>query len=132
MTIARFLRTEGPYLEAVFYVEGQTLRVMDEFSVDARNVPTPGELVDFEFAPELSRDESWEEIFSTNSGQKIGLDNVEGWRYHAYGQIVSINPVVVNCGVLSIEDAFHTNDPRVIGEFVRLTISCLGGYVHAI
>jgi hypothetical protein len=132
MKFARFIKTEGPCLEALIEVEGQPLRVMDEFSVDEGTVPKPGEEIEFEFAPSVSRHESWDEIFSGNPDQMIGLENIESWCYHAYGQIVSIGPVKVNCGLFTVEDVIHTNDPGVVGQYVRFTISCLGGYAHAI
>lgn len=131
MPLARFLSTEGPYLEAKIEVGGTCLCVMDEFSVDERNIPKAGAAFEFEFSPCLNDDESWECIFSGNPDKKTGLEHLSGWRYRAYGKIISINPVVADCGLLSVEDVVQTNDPRVIGEFVAFTISRLGGYAYA-
>jgi len=128
MTIARFISTDGPYLEARVEVDGIRLCVMDEFSVDERNIPKPGAEFGFEFAPCLEDEESWESIFSGNPHQRIGLEQLAGWRYRAFGRIVSIDPVVVDCGLLQVEGVVSTHDPKVIGEFVAFTISRLGGY----
>jgi hypothetical protein len=132
MKRVRFLTTNGPYLEALIEVEGQVLCVMDEFSVDERSLPKQGDEVEFEFTASLFEDEAWEEIFAGNPEQKKGLEQVDGWRYIAYGQIISIAPVQVDCGVLTVEDVVHTNDSNVVGKYVRFTISRLGGYAYAI
>ena len=132
MPRAHFISTEGPYLEAQIEVDGQRYCVMDEFSVDERSVPAQGIEIEFEFSPFLDDDDSWESIFSGNPDNKIGLEQMSGWKYRAYGKIVSINPVVVDCGLLKAEGIIHSNDPKVIGESVAFTISRLGVYVYAI
>lgn len=132
MPRAQFISTEGPFLEAQIEIDGQRYSVMDEFSVDERCVPAPGAEIDFEFSAYLDEDDSWESIFSGNPDNKIGLEQISGWKYRAYGKIVSINPVVVDCGHLQVEGVINTNDPKVIGESVAFTISRLGGYAYAI
>ena len=132
MTFAHFISTEGPYLEAQIEVNGQHYCVMDEFSVDERCIPSQGTDIEFEFSPTLDEEESWEHIFAGNPEKKAGLERICGWKYRAYGKVVSINPVVVDCGLLKVEAVIHSNDPKVIGESVAFTISRLGGYAHAI
>ena len=44
MVSATLLMTEGPYLEAVVQIDGQELRLMDEFSINARSAPTVGSI----------------------------------------------------------------------------------------
>lgn len=131
MPIARFVSTEGPYLEAKIEIDGVCYSIMDEFSVDERNIQRVGAEFEFEFAPCLGHDESWENIFAGNPQHKVGLEHVSGWSYRAFGKIVSINPVVVDCGILRVEDVISTHNPKVIGEFVAFTISRLGGYAYA-
>ncbi|HEY3301401.1 MAG TPA: hypothetical protein VGJ90_11560 [Methylophilaceae bacterium] len=130
MSLARFLSTDGPYLEAKIEVGGTTLCIMDEFSDDKRNIPKVGAEFEFEFSAYIDEGETWEFIFSGNPDKKIGIEQLIGWKYRAYGKIVSINPVVVDCGLLKVEGVIHTNDPRVIGEFVAFTISRLGGVAY--
>jgi len=132
MPLTRFHSTQGPYLEAIIEVNGVLLTVMDEFSVDERNMPNIGAEFEIDFNTLLDEDESWESTFSGNPESKIGLINLAGWKYRAYGRITSINPVVVDCGLLAVEGVIQTNDSRVIGEFVAFTINRLGGYGHAI
>jgi hypothetical protein len=103
----------------------------DEFSVDEKSVPAQGIEIEFEFSPFLDCDDSWESIFSRNPDNKIGLEQMSVWKYRAYGKIVLINLVVIDCGLLKIEGVMHSNDLKVIGESVAFTISRLGGYVYA-
>ncbi len=132
MPLAIFHSTQGTYLEATIEINGAPLTVMDEFSVDARNIPNIGAEFDFEFNTLLDDNESWESIFAGNPDKKMGLVNLAGWQYRAYGKIASINPVVVDCGLLAVVGVIQTSDSRVIGEFVAFTIDRLSGYGHAI
>jgi hypothetical protein len=127
--LARLISTEGPYLEAKIEVEGVCLHVMDAFS-DEKNSLRAGAEIEIEFSPCLSDEESWEDIFSGSSGEKIGFEHLGGWAYRAFGKILSINPVFVDCGLIKVEDVVQTNDDRVIGEFVAFTISRLDVYVY--
>jgi hypothetical protein len=129
---AKLLSTAGPYLEAKIEVNGQTLVVMDEFSVDADESPKIGSYVDLDFTFEIDHQESWESIFSGNSDQKVGVDPIEGWSYRAFGQVLSISPVVVDCGLFKVEGIVATHDMRVVGSFVAFTILRLGGYAYSI
>lgn len=131
MIRAEFLSTEGPYLQAFLEVGDQTLCVMDEFSVDYSQIPRPGDAVDFEFVPLLDESEPWESIFSGNPRCDVDLVQINGWKYRAFGKIISINPVTVDCGLFTVQDVVHSNDPKIIGEFVAFTIARLGGYLHA-
>jgi hypothetical protein len=128
---AKFLSTEGEYLEATVLINGVEYCIMDEVSLCQSSSPKVGDEFELEFQTELG-DESWEEIFSGNPDKLKGLECVGGWKYNAYGQIVSTNPVCVDCGVLIEEDVIHTNDPKVIGEYISFTIERLGAYGYAI
>ena len=125
---AKLISTEGAYLPAILEIEGARYCVMDEFTIDKRSMPKVGETFDFEFSNMLDEDESWESIFQSNPDKKICIEQIEGWKYIAYGKIVEINPVRVDCGVFIEEDVMHTCDGKVIGEFVGFTITRLGGY----
>jgi len=130
MTTATFISTAGEYLEAIIEVNGQRLTVMDEFSLFlADSLPKTGELCEVEFNTYLDEDETWEEIFAGNP-DKLGLiEQIEGWRYRAFGKIISVNPVVVDCGLLQVEGVVCSTDPRLIGEYVAFSITRLGAYL---
>ena len=130
MVLARILSTEGPYLEAQLEVAGQRLVVMDEFSVDTRIAAVPGADVEFEFTFMLDEQEDWESIFSGNPERKMGLDSVGSWKYRAFGRILNVDPVIVDCGLFKVEGVIATHDEQVVGSYIAFTISRLGGYAH--
>jgi len=131
MVRAKFISTEGSYLEAVIEVSGQNYHVMDEFSVNEETSPKVGDEFDFDMTAELLDIEEWEDIFNGNPEGKIGLEQIEGWRYRAFGKVVSVNPVLVDCGLIQVEGLVNSSDPKLIGESVAFTVSRLGGYAYA-
>lgn len=131
MPRARLVSTEGLYLEAIIEVDGQHLCVMDEFSVSADTSPKVGEQFEFEFSPYLGEDEEWEAIFSGNPEGRVGLESLGGWRYRAFGRVVGVIPVLVDCGLFHVEGVVSSRDPRLVGEPVAFIISRLGGYAYA-
>ena len=121
----KLIQTEGPWLAATVQHNEQVLCVMDEFSIDIRSAPKSGEYFDVELSALVEEDTSWEAMFAGSPERKKALEPLSGWSYRAFGQILSISPVVVDCGLLSIPDVLHTHDARVIGEFIAFTISRL-------
>ena len=132
MTTAIFISTTGEYLEAIIEVNGQRLTVMDEFSLfSADSLPKTGELCEVEFSPYLDEDETWEDIFAGNPDKLVLIEQIEGWRYRAFGKIISVNPMVVDCGLLQVEGLVCSTDPRLIGEYVAFSITRLGALCRA-
>ncbi len=120
------ISTEGPWLEALISTPHGNLSVMDEFTSDKKNAPKEGNDFEIELsATLLDDDESWDSMFNGNPDKRKALEQIEGWQYRAYGEVTSINPVVVDCGIIQIPDVFNSNDPRVVGEFIAFTVSRL-------
>ena len=109
-------------------IGGQTVSVFDEISLDINTAPKLGDEFDYEFSNELEENQSWEELFARNPEKRIGLEQLEGCEYLAFGEVISVDPVQVDCGVFIQANVFHTHDHRVIGEFIGFKISQLGGY----
>ena len=127
MPRARLISTNGPWLEAVIEIEGRRLTVMDAFSfMGPDTCPKPGQEIEVEFSPLLLEDEPWDSVFAGNPSRRVGLDQLDGWRYRAFGRVISIEPVIVDCGLLTVGDVVRTHDPRVVGEYLAFTISRLG------
>jgi hypothetical protein len=126
MPTAKLISTNGPYSDAMLEIDGQVVCVFDEFSLDIRSSPTVGNIFNFDFANELDGNESWEDLFALNPDKRIGIDQIDGWEYRAFGKVISINPVQVDCGLFIEEDVFHTHDERVVGEFIGFKIFRLG------
>lgn len=113
-------------MEASISTPYGTLSVMDEFTIDERSAPAIGDEFDVELSASLLDDgEAWEVMFAGNPDKRKVLERVGGWSYRAFGEVVSIDPVVVDCGMIQIPDVFHSNDSRVIGEFIAFTITRL-------
>ena len=94
---ATFIATEGAYLEAVIEVDGQRLHVMDEFGGAQL---AAGTQVRLELSPMPSERDDWDAIFTSNPGREKRLLRLDGWRYLAQGVVVSVDPVVCDCGLL--------------------------------
>jgi hypothetical protein len=116
------VRTGGPGCEAILNIEGCDYCVRDGFSWSVER--TDG---DFEVSLSTVLDDSssWEDMFAANPDQRIGLEPVEGYSYLAFGRILSIDPVRIDCGLLVEERALYTHDPRVVGDFVGFKIVVL-------
>jgi len=125
------ISTEGPWLEAKVKAGDRILTVMDEFSIDEGTAPTVNSEFDVELSAFVDEDGSWEEMFSGNPERKREVRQLDGWRYQAFGKVISIDPVVVDCGLLEIPDVFHSNDSRVVGEFISFMISRLDATQYA-
>lgn len=117
--------TDGPWLEAKLDANGQVLVVMDEFSINEATAPSLGSEFEVELSATTDDDCSWEGMFSGNPGRRRTIERVDSWKYRAFGEVTSINPVSVDCGLLMVDDVFSSNDPRVVGEFIAFTISRL-------
>ncbi len=125
---AKLISTEGTYLEAILEINGLQYCVMDEITSNAETMPRIGEVFEFEFSNVINEEESWDSIFRSNPEKKKCIEKIKGWEYRALGEIISINPVKVDCGLLIEENVIYTKDPKVIGEFIGFTINTLSGY----
>ena len=119
---ATFIATDGEYLEAVIEVDGQRLHVMDEFGGPQMAAGTQFQA---ELRPMPGEADDWDAIFDANPGREKRLQRLDGWRYLALGVVVSVDPVVCDCGLLRVEDAFRTRDERCVGAYVGVTLARL-------
>ncbi|WP_219136917.1 hypothetical protein [Janthinobacterium sp. UMAB-60] len=119
---ATFIATEGDYLEAVIEVDGQRLHVMDEFGGVQL---AAGTLFQAELWPMVSELGDWDAIFRANPGREKRLVRLDGWRYLALGVVVSVDPVVCDCGLLQLENPFTTHDARCVGAYIGVTLARL-------
>ena len=119
---ATFIASEGAYLEAVIEVDGQRLHVMDEFGGAQL---AAGTQVQLELSTMASERDDWDAIFRANPGREQGLRRLDGWRYLALGVVVSVDPVVCDCGLLRVENPFTTHDERGVGAYVGVTLARL-------
>lgn len=119
---ARFVSTDGEYLEAIVEVAGEQLHVMDSFGGSSM---VPGQRIEIELEACVWDPGEWDEVFRSNPERKKALVWLEGWHYRALGQIVAVNPVVCDCGLIQVDGPISTHDPRCVGEFVGFKIQRL-------
>ena len=120
---ARVLQiAKGEGLPSVVEIEGISYEAMDCIGYGGSKV-SEGDLIEVEFTVGIEDPgESWEGVFNGNPDHIKKLLCTKGWSYRAYGEIISINPVVVDCGIAKFEDAIDTHDARCIGEFIAFNI----------
>ncbi len=117
--IKQIAQDEG--LPAIVEIDGNQFEAMDCLGYGGNF--TNGEELEVEFTMGLDdENESWEEIFQGNQKQEKKLVNKGGWSYRALGEIISINPVVIDCGIQCFEGVIDTKDERCIGSFVGFNI----------
>jgi hypothetical protein len=119
---ATLVRTEGPGREAILNIEGRDYCVRNGFSWSADRT---GREFDVSLTTVLDNSWSWENMFAANPDQRIGLEPAEGYSYLAFGRILSVDPVRIDCGLLVEERAIYTHDTSVIGDFVGFKIAVL-------
>jgi hypothetical protein len=120
-----FKSTEGDYLEAEIEIDGQPIFVMDEFGGDQIK---SGSIVSLEIFNSFSDDLDWDSVFNANPNRVKKLEHINSWSYFAFCEIISINPMICDCGVLKLEGPFETNDERCIGEFVGFRVTRLTAF----
>jgi len=120
----RMEQTDGLGRLAEVWVDGELLRVCDNLSTSARRCP-PGviEACRFVYTSEAGTD--WAEARRLNPGRKQRLEALQRWSYVGFGRVVAIMPVMVDFGLLTMEDASWTTDESLIGEYVAVQIDRL-------
>jgi len=116
--------TEGLGRRADVWLGGDLLTVCDAVSSAARPCP-PGVLEDVRFTYISEEGFTWEAAIGGNPSRHVRLEPVRGWAYVGYGKIVSIMPVVIDFGLLRMEDATWSTDERLVGRHVRIPIDRL-------
>lgn len=119
---AKFISTEGDFLEAKIEIHDQIYSVMDDFNGSRF---TSGDDLKIRLSEYISDEFQWDAIFNANHKKVKKLEHIRSWSYFALGQIISVSPVIVDCGIIQIKNPFSTNDPSCIGEFVGFTVARL-------
>jgi hypothetical protein len=115
------LRTEGYGLEAEIDVDGCRLRVMDAIS-PIEEPAAPGPVRDPIFTAVVVAPDSWTRAVSENPECEKRLEPSWGWRHRGYCEIVSLDPLRADLGVLVLELDLPPDTARKRGDFVALAI----------
>lgn len=116
--------TEGVAKRAEVWLAGRLLTVCDGVSSAGRRCE-PGELKNVGFHYVNEGGVNWDEAAAGNPSWRQSLEHVRDWSYEGFGRVVSIMPVVIDFGLLRMEDANWTTDESLIGRYVRIPIGRL-------
>lgn len=116
-----WLDEDNPEAEVLFEIKGEHFWAFChpcDFKV--------GEIAEVYFSTideEISETAFWEE----NKEQKKDIVPSENSRtyFYCYGQLISIHPVVIDCGSISLSLGDWINDDRTIGNYVYFVIARL-------
>ena len=116
--------TQGRGGRAEVWVDDALLTVCDGVS-DAQQPCPPGELADVRFRYVTEAPVPLAETIGENPRRRKALEPAGNWAYIALGQVVSLMPVVIDFGLMRMEDAGWATDESLIGKFVRIHIDRL-------
>jgi len=120
----RLENTEGLGRRAEVWANEHLFVVCDGISPRGRKC-APGLLSGVKFTYVTEEGFQWDVACTGNASRKKLLAPINDWSYVGYGQVVSIMPVVIDFGLLKMEDANWTNDNRLVGRFVQVKIDRL-------
>jgi len=120
----RMEHTEGLGRVAEVWVKGNLLTVCDGVSSAERRCP-PGLTDNVKFIYVNEAGFNWDDAVRGNPSRRRILEPVRKWAYVGYGQVVAVMPVVVEFGLLRMEDANWTSDESLVGKYVRIPIDRL-------
>jgi hypothetical protein len=120
----RLESTEGLGRPAEVWVDEMLLTVCDNISEPGRR-RAPGELEDVKFNYVSSEGFTWADAVAGNRKRTKVLVRVRNWTYEGYGRVVSIMPVVIDFGVLVMEDGNWCTDECLVGQWVKVPIDRL-------
>lgn len=89
-----------------------------------------GNIYKVEFGFIEGADVQWDVMFSKNKDRikDLIIKPSSTWSYSAYGQVLSVNPVIVDCGIGEFDLGYLSKDDRLIGEYIFFDISRLDIY----
>ena len=75
-------------------------------------------------------DISWDVMFTenVNNVKELIIKPNSTWSYSAYGVILSVNPVIVDCGIAEFDLGYFSRDERLVGEYIFFDIARLDIY----
>ena len=116
--------TEGLGREAEVWLDGHLLTVCDSVSSAADPCPL-GPLENIRFSYVTDEGFTWDQAARGNPSHRKQVEPLRRWSYIGYGRVIQVSPVVVDFGLMEMEDANWTTDESLVGRFVRIPIDRL-------
>lgn len=123
-TDMRMEYTAGLGRKAEVWVNGRLLEVCDGVS-GAEQRCRPGRLEAAKLAYMTEEAIPWPQAVRGNPSRRRQLEHVRGWSYVGFGRVLSVMPVVIDYGLVTMEDPNWTTDETLVGSFVRVQIDRL-------
>ena len=120
----RMEHTDGLGEEAEVLVGGHLLKVCDGVSSALRPCP-PGVLEGVKFSYVCMAGHGWDGAVRRNPSRRKALEPQKAWGYVGYGQVVQVMPVVIDFGLIEMEDALWSSDETLVGQYVGVAIDRL-------
>ncbi|MCY2931736.1 MAG: hypothetical protein NTV86_20040 [Planctomycetota bacterium] len=124
MNEVRMEWTDGPGRAAEIWVDGTLLHVCDNVSTPDRRCPA-GVLENVLLTYVTDGEASWADSIRDNVTGRKRLEPIRGWSYLGSGRIVSVMPVVIDFGLLTMPDPRWSTDNSLIGRDVQVVIDRL-------
>jgi hypothetical protein len=124
MNEVRMEYTEGLGRKAEVWVDGHLLCVCDGVSTTTKRCP-PGEMASVKFSYLTEAGFSWEYALLGNPSRRKVLDPLRGWAYVGYGQVLQVMPVLVDFGVVTMQDANWSTEESLVGKYVKIPVDRL-------
>ena len=120
----RMEHTAGRGRQAEVWIAGDLLTVCD--GISAASAPTPpGVLEAAAFSYVTESPVPLSQTRAENLHRKRALEPLGGWAYLGFGQVVELMPVVIDFGIMRMQDPNWTTDESLIGQYVCVRIDRL-------
>ena len=113
--------TEGRGLRATIEVDGETLTVVDAMSTSEEAAP-PGLVADPKFDVVINESQSSISPAQTGIASDRKLEHQWGYRYLGRGEVVSVDPLRADLGVLTLELTPRILRADRVGDVVAVAI----------
>ncbi len=117
-------QTAGLGKQAEVWVDGRLFVVCDGLSTREKRCP-PGILENVRFTYVTDEPVAWDVAARCNPARRRNIDNVRDWSYVGFGRVLSVMPVEIDFGILTMEDPNWSTDESLVGKYVRISIDRL-------
>ena len=120
----RMEHTEGFARKAEILLNNESLIVCDSVSTPEQRC-MPGVIDNAQFTYPSLEGFEWPQAIRDNPSSKVRLEHVSGWSYIGFGRVMSIMPVTIDFGILTLVDPNWCSDERLTGRYVKVSIDRL-------
>ncbi len=120
----RMEHSEGFARRAEILLDDESLIVCDSVSTPEDRC-NPGVIENAKFSYPSLEGFQWSEAIRDNPSNKVRLERISGWSYMGFGRVLSIMPVIIDFGMIKLEDPNWSDDEKLTGKYVKVMIDRL-------